>query len=925
MDHLLLNKPNLISITETWLTSETNTVTADIKDYGYKFYHKIRNSKLKIKGGGVGTMVQSDIDGRSIPTKDYNSFECSITRVPLTGSKHLLMVVVYRLQYVPITEFLVEFEDMLDHITTLYDDVVIAGDVNIHMETNESSAVSFKELLEIHNLKQHVIGPTHIKGHTIDIVISPNRKEYIANVNVRQIEPHHHFLIEFNVNVSVLCSSMKTITFPVKKNVDNLALKKELKEKLDKRTKATNIAEHIQEYERIVSEIWDNHAPLRVKRIREVGTAPWFDNEYRSLRKMRRKAEKKFRRTKLEADRQSYCLLKKQAVQLAKTKKSSYITNKLKDGSSKALFSVVNSLTDKTKVRVLPTTNSDKELADKFLTFFKNKVQKIRNKFTEKSKSVSASKHPKQLSHFRLTDIEELSSIIKTHGIKCSPTDPIPADILTTHLDIFLPVWVEIVNISLITGDMSLLKNGVILPLIKELLSITDTDELKNYRPISNLLFISKLIERVVDIRLQEHLDRNDLNIENQYGYKECHSTEMLLLKVVNDLLVACDRNIPSVLLLLDLSAAFDTVDQEKLLDILSREIGVTDTALSWFRSFLTERRQMVKVGDAFSTEDDVPYGVPQGSILGPRLFNIYIRSLYSHVEESQFSIVGFADDHQLVKQFMVALQPIALGHSIRNCLASLSSWMNHHFLCLNEGKTKILVIAPPAVKQKIVIEGINFENTCIRFVNSANNLGVIINSILSFEEHVNKVIKGCYCTIKEYWKIKQFMTEKQLHQLVSSRILSQLDYCNTIYYGLPDITIQKLQRVQNSAARLVSKSRITSNNMDSALLEFHWLKVKYRTLFKILIIVHKCINQKAPKPVAALINISQSQRSIKLKETSYRSSYGARSFSHAGPKLWNLLPPSICEEQDIVKFKKLLKTFLMKHGDEFLAWTNVK
>ena len=333
----------------------------------------------------------------------------------------------------------------------------------------------------------------------------------------------------------------------------------------------------------------------------------------------------------------------------------------------------------------------------------------------------------------------------------------------------------------------------------------------------------------------------------------------------------------------------------------------------------------MVKVGDAFSTEDDVPYGVPQGSILGPRLFNIYIRSLYSHVEESQFSIVGFADDHQLVKQFMVALQPIALGHSIRNCLASLSSWMNHHFLCLNEGKTKILVIAPPAVKQKIVIEGMNFENTCIRFVNSANNLGVIINSILSFEEHVNKVIKGCYCTIKEYWKIKQFMTEKQLHQLVSSRILSQLDYCNTIYYGLPDITIQKLQRVQNSAARLVSKSRITSDNMDSALLEFHWLKVKYRTLFKILIIVHKCINQKAPKPVAALINISQSQRSIKLKETSYRSSYGARSFSHAGPKLWNLLPPSICEEQDIVKFKKLLKTFLMKHGDEFLAWTNVK
>ena len=120
---------------------------------------------------------------------------------------------------------------------------------------------------------------------------------------------------------------------------------------------------------------------------------------------------------------------------------------------------------------------------------------------------------------------------------------------------------------------MSSLKKAVITPLIKDLSSATDTDELKNYRPISNLPFISKLIERVVDRRLQEHLDHNNLNIENQYGYKQGHSTEMLLLKVMNDLLVACDQNIPSVLLLLDLSAAFDTVDQEKLLDILTKEI----------------------------------------------------------------------------------------------------------------------------------------------------------------------------------------------------------------------------------------------------------------------------------------------------------------------------------------------------------------
>ena len=111
-----------------------------------------------------------------------------------------------------------------------------------------------------------------------------------------------------------------------------------------------------------------------------------------------------------------------------------------------------------------------------------------------------------------------------------------------------------------------------------------------------------------------------------------------------------------------------------------------------------------IKIGDSFSQEQGLLYGVPQGSVLGPRLFNIYIRSLYSYIADTKFNIEGFADDHQLVKQFVVTMQPIALGHNIRNCLAKISDWMSKYFLCLNEDKTKIMVIAPPAVKKKLII-----------------------------------------------------------------------------------------------------------------------------------------------------------------------------------------------------------------------------
>ena len=194
---------------------------------------------------------------------------------------------------------------------------------------------------------------------------------------------------------------------------------------------------------------------------------------------------------------------------------------------------------------MLPSAKSEEELANKFLHYFQQKIEKIRDKFPPKKGSRSQGQtNPgiTPLSTFRPTTEEELRKIITEHGIKTSPEDPMPAEILKKQLDTLLPFWVEIVNLSLSVGKMDELKCGLILPLIKELNSMTDTEELKNYRPVTNLVFIGKLIERVVDIRLQEQLDKNKLNIKEEYGYKQNHSTEMLLVWVTNNLLEACDK-----------------------------------------------------------------------------------------------------------------------------------------------------------------------------------------------------------------------------------------------------------------------------------------------------------------------------------------------------------------------------------------------
>ena len=150
---------------------------------------------------------------------------------------------------------------------------------------------------------------------------------------------------------------------------------------------------------------------------------------------------------------------------------------------------------------------------------------------------------------------------------------------------------------------------------------------------------------------------KNNLHSDKQFGYKKNHSTEHLLLKIIDNLLRNCDNGLPTVVLLLDLSAAFDTVDHRTLLNILQHDIGVTGTALKWFESFLTNRTFNVKVGESYSEETELPYGVAQGSVSGPRLFNIYTKSLGKYVEPAKFTIEGFADDHQLLKQFLPLLQ----------------------------------------------------------------------------------------------------------------------------------------------------------------------------------------------------------------------------------------------------------------------------
>ena len=306
-------------------------------------------------------------------------------------------------------------------------------------------------------------------------------------------------------------------------------------------------------------------------------------------------------------------------------------------------------------------------------------------------------------------------------------------------------------------------------------------------------------------LQLNEHMSENALHIPQQSGYKSNHSCETVLLKILNDVLIALDSGCCSILLLLDLSAAFDLVDHDELVSTLQYEIGLEDKVLKWFSSFLSNRTQYTNISGCQSERRSMKHGVPQGSVLGPVLFNIYVRNFISMLEQAGFIVHGYADDHQLIYKFRIEFQYNAICHSLPRGLILISEWMDSHFLKLNAGKSQLLIFTPRNIRDKLCMNSVYIGgNQFIPVSLEAMNLGVKLDFQLSFSPQISMVVSQSYKQISNIGKIRKYLKVEDLKTIVQSLVVSKLDYCNSLLYGVAEYEISRLQRLQNSCARLI-------------------------------------------------------------------------------------------------------------------------
>ena len=408
-----------------------------------------------------------------------------------------------------------------------------------------------------------------------------------------------------------------------------------------------------------------------------------------------------------------------------------------------------------------------------------------------------------------------------------------------------------------------------------------------------------------------------------QSSYRQFHSTETALIKVMNDILLKMNSQHVTLLILLDLSAAFDTVDHQILLERLSDEVGIHGTALNWFRSYLSNRSQRVSVHGVFSRPFDLNCGVPQGSCLGPLLFIIYVSKLFKIVEHYLPDAHCFADDTQLYLSFK-PLGDTAQADAIQameKCIDAVRKWMIQDRLMINDDKTEFLLVGTRQQLEKLYSCSIIVGNNRISPSPCVKNLGSWFDSNLSMTDHINKACNAAFYHLHNLRRIKKYLSRDSLITLVHAFITSRLDYCNGLLFGLPKVQIAKLQRVQNAAARLILGIRKFSH-ITPALYELHWLPVSLRIDYKILLLTFKCIYGLAPTYLSDLISI-KSNSLYNLRSTGkplldhpkgkMLSTLGARSFSAAAPKLWNGLPVELRQATSLDSFKSKLKTYLFK------------
>ena len=917
----------LIIAGESWLNDNisTNMIAVD----GYNIFRLDRNPIWgKKRGGGLVAFAKdglaiSMVDNCCISTPDI---ELMSLRLDLKNVKEIYILGLYRPPDGNIELFLSELEKTIYNLTTRSNyEVNILGDFNLNVNKKRDPTVKkYLDFIKRNHLKNLIEFDTcystnMIAGTCIDHFLTSDPALYCQH-GVCPIDVTDHYII-FGSRKKF---KEKHVTFRMRarkyKNFDEVGFINTVEN-----TNWDNVMDEANPsiaWDRFVfgfNSILNIFAPWRIMTF-EKNLPVWITREFLSMCKERDNLKKTAKKTGNPEHRTIYNRRRNQVTSFSRTLKKTYFRHAFEEAGndSKKMWKLVKQLfgtfKQKNIINEINGKNDNLAMAEEINQFFADIGPSLARDIPDSLLDMDFTfRGDYPVFDFSLTDEAAVGKLLDhMSSNKSTGIDGIPIRFLKMCRRTNVKILTHIINISLISKKVPHgWKKCCLTPLYKD----GDRSVAGNYRPIAILPAASKLLERTVHQQVSKYFERHKLLSEAQFGFRKGFSTSTCILNLLNNIYKNMDNGMITGVLFLDLKKAFDTVDHRILLQKLSM-YGISNEAVEWFKDYLSNREQSTKVNNCISTFKKTTCGVPQGSILGPLLFIIYVNDLGKYMTECSVNL--YADDTAV---YTASESYIDLILSLRIELGNLTQWLNANKLTLNVKKTKCLMIGSRTRLKNLQELDLSINGQKIEFVTEFKYLGLVLDNYLSFEPHIESILKKLAPKIGAIKKTRSCMDKKIALQLYKSIIGPHLDYCDTTYMTASQESLHKLQLLQNVCCRIILREDKTASIQDMHK-ELKLMPLDTRREFHLGQLCHKNIYHEGPASLSKFFIKKQTGRSTRqitnkqMVVPKHRTNMGAKAFSVRGPKFWNEITANVKSIEKFNPFSNAYKSHLSPEWD---------
>ena len=926
LQNLLSNlnlKFTIIAITETWLT-ETNCDLYEMT--GYVSEHNYRKHR---KGGGVSLYIQDHIEYkyRSDLIEFNEILETLFIEIPrnIYSEKPIIIGVVYRPPNTDIQKFNEILDNILVKIKCENKYLYLLGDFNINLMNSDSHTPTseFLDLMYSNSLLPLITKPTRVTNETFSLIDNIFHNDvdkacYENGIIYTDITDHLPiFSIKKNSKIAPKIHKTLKIRNYSKKNVDKFC-KKLAESNWSPLYDIGNAQDAFSYFYDKYCTLCKESFPYKTYKSEYHNKKPWLTSGLKNSIKTKNKLYYMSRKFPTELNKTKYKLFRNKINSLVKKTEKEYYEQKLRENQSniKKSWSIIKEIINKKKNKQISReflinrkkTTDNKTIATAFNQYFVNVGPTLARSIPPTTSCpTSYIKKCNENSIFLTpTYSEELRTIIRNMKDSSSGYDDIRIKIIKLTHEFYVEILAHLINMSLLQG---IFPNELKIARVTPIFKANDPLLVKNYRPISVLPAFSKIYEKIFYNRILKFFNQHNVLYKYQFGFRQNYNTSQALTILMDEISNAFNNNEIIVGIFLDFKKAFDTLDHNILKAKLTK-YGVRGSAFEWICSYLKNRKQFVSYNDSQSIHLPITCGVPQGSILGPLLFLIYVNDI-SHVSKLTLPIL-FADDTNLFFRGKNLDKIIVMMNTE---LKNIYKWVLSNKLSLNIDKTNFMVFKTKN-KRVLANNDVKINNTKLTRVISTKFLGIILDENLTWFNHITylktKISKGLGIIIKT----RKLFNEKVLHTLYHSFIYPYLTYCIEIWGSAANIHLELLLLIQKKYVRIATHAEFRAHT-DKLFLKLNILPITKLYCYQVLIFMYKINHKMLPQIFLSMFNQMnetnphQTRSSSNYRIPQMRIKASQKTIRYMGVKLWNYYIQLVENSKSLSIFKKKVKIFI--------------